>query len=286
MSGVAPPEKSRKVTAGGVGVAIAFIFVVQLVAIWLTLINKPIFQASGYSYAPLGTTTAGSAGSTLLLVLVVFGATLLLVWLLRKKMTLSFKIVIFAATSISAFSLTFLTVDSIFAVFFATSATIAVELSLALLPVLALAYTTFVKSSPFLSMIVLALLSAEVGSYFAETLPILTALLLPLAFSVYDIYAVFRGPLRELVSLAPAAGLGGVSVRVGEFTIGLGDTTFYSMLPALAIYQLETSCSILTLAAIDVGVVLTLYLLTKRKLLPGLPIPMALGVAALLICSR
>ncbi len=286
MSDTSLPESGKKVTPKGVGVAVAFILGVQFVAIWLTLLNKPVFQASGYSYAPLGTSTAGSAGSTILLVFVVFAATLLLVWLARKKRTLSFKMVIFTATSVSAFSLTFLTVDTIFVAFLGTSSQPAIEAFLALLPVLAIAYTTFVKPSPLLSSAVLALLSAEVGSYFAATLPLLTALLLPIAFSVYDIYAVFRGPLRELVSLAPATVLGGVSVRVGEFTIGLGDTTFYSMLPALAIYQLETSCSLLTLGAIDVGVVLTLYLLTKRKLLPGLPIPMALGVAAILLCSR
>jgi hypothetical protein len=285
LSSPAEPDRGKKVTPRGVGGAIAFILGVQLVAIWLTLLNKPVFQASGFSYAPLGTTTAGSAGSTILLVFVVFAATLVLVWLVRKKMTLSFKMVIFVATSISAFSLTFLTVDSIFVAFTGGSSAAAVELLLAFLPVMAIGYTTFVKSSPVLSSIVLGLLSAEVGSYFAATLPLLTAILLPIAFSLYDIYAVFRGPLKELVSLAPATALGGVSVKVGEFTIGLGDTTFYSMLPALAIFQLAPVSSLFTLGAVDVGVVVTFYFLTKRKLLPGLPIPMALGVAALLIAT-
>jgi hypothetical protein len=33
--------------------------------------------------------------------------------------------------------------------------------------------------------------------------------------------------------------------------------------------------------AIDVGMVITLFLLSKRRLLPGLPIPMLLGITAI-----
>ena len=130
------------------------------------------------------------------------------------------------------------------------------------------------------------MLSAEVGSYFASTLPLITALLFPIAFSLYDVYAVFRGPLRELVSAAPASALGVISVKAGEFTIGLGDTVFYSMLPSLAVYQLNLIDAAVTVAAVDAGMVFTLYLLTKKKLLPGLPIPMVLGVASLLLFLR
>jgi hypothetical protein len=64
------------------------------------------------------------------------------------------------------------------------------------------------------------------------------------------------------------------------------------MLPAIALLQTATAASatfefnipfaLLTMVAIDVGVVITLYLLSRSKMLPGLPIPMALGLLTLL----
>ncbi len=279
------PGQGKKVTPTGIVKALLLVLGIQVLAVLLTYLNAPVLSLSGYSYAPLGTSVAGSAGNTILLVLVVFSTTLVLVWILRQKRILSFKIVLFAATSLSAFSLTLITVDSIFGYFFNLSVPI-VDVIASLVPVLLLGYTTFVKSSPLMSSGVLALLSAEVGSYFASTLPLLTALLFPIAFSLYDVYAVFRGPLRELVTAAPASALGIISVKAGEFTIGLGDTVFYSMLPSLAIYQLNLLGTATTIAAVDAGMVFTLYLLTKKKLLPGLPIPMVLGVASLLLLLR
>jgi len=286
MSQAQPAQsKGKKVTPTGILKAFVLVLGIQVLAILLTYLNAPVLSLAGYSYAPLGTSAAGSAGNTILLVFVVFAMTLVLVWILKQKRVLSFKVVLFAATAITAFSLTLITVDSLFEYFLKLSIPI-VEAIISLLPVVLLGYTTFVKSSPRISSAVLALLSAEVGSYFATTLPLLTALLFPIAFSLYDFYAVFRGPLKELIAAAPASALGVVSVKAGEFTIGLGDTVFYSMLPSLAIYQLNLLGTAITVASVDAGMVLTLYLLTKKKLLPGLPIPMVLGVASLLIFFR
>jgi hypothetical protein len=279
------PSEGKKVTPLGILKALVLILGIQAAAVLLTYLNAPILSLSGYSYAPLGTSPAGSAGNTLLLVLVVFATTLTLVWILRQKRILSFKIIVFGATILSAFSLTLITVDSV-TVYFFNFSSLLFDLLLSFVPVALLGYTTFVRVSPRLSSGVLALLSAEVGSYFASTLPLTTALLFPIAFSLYDVYAVFRGPLRELVSAAPASALGVISVKAGEFTIGLGDTVFYSMLPSLAVFHLNLLDAAVTIAAVDAGMVFTLYLLTKKKMLPGLPIPMVLGVASLLLFLR
>jgi len=139
-----------------------------------------------------------------------------------------------------------------------------------------------VKNNPWLSTAILAFVGAEVGSFFAETLSPWTALALPIAFSIYDIYAVFRGPLKALIGTAPNIALVGMSIKAGEFTLGLGDIVFYTLLPSLALYQFEPRFGVLpalvTVLAIDIGMVITLFLLSRRRLLPGLPIPMLLGV--------
>jgi type IV secretory pathway VirB2 component (pilin) len=145
-------------------------------------------------------------------------------------------------------------------------------------------YTVFVKNRPWLSTVILALVGAEVGSFFAFTLPLFTALLLPVAFSLYDIYAVFRGPLKQLIAVDSTVALVGMSIKAGEFTLGLGDVVFYTMLPAIAFRPdlgLSPYVPFEMIAAIDAGVVATLYLLSKKRLLPGLPIPMLLGVLVL-----
>jgi hypothetical protein len=82
-----------------------------------------------------------------------------------------------------------------------------------------------------------------------------------------------------------------MSIRAGEFTLGLGDVVFYTMLPSLPLAQLVARSSMTvaaawafaTLAVMDVGVVATLFLLSRRRLLPGLPIPMVLGVLVLVL---
>ncbi len=283
MSEQAPD--SKRVTPVNLLTAVAIIAVIQLVALAITNQNLPVYQpivASGsYSYSPLGASPQGSAGNAILLVALAFGLTLGLVWLLRRKMVHSFKLLIFGSVSISAFILTLVTADVFAYAYLPHTLELPVAFGGAFAVVVLIGYTIFVKNRPWLSTIILAFVGAEVGSFFAETLPLYTALILPLAFALYDIYAVFKGPLRWLLGTAPNIALVGMSIKAGEFTLGLGDVVFYTMLPSLALFYLTPLASGLTILAIDAGVVATLFLLAKKRLLPGLPIPMLLGVLVL-----
>jgi presenilin-like A22 family membrane protease len=199
-------------------------------------------------------------------------------------MVTSFKLIIFGSVAFSAFILTLVTADDFAIVYLPQALELPVTFGAAGLVVILIAYIIFVKNRPWLSTIILAFVGAQVGSFFAETLPPWTALALPIAFSIYDIYAVFRGPLKALIGTAPGIALVGMSIKAGEFTLGLGDIVFYTLLPSLALFQFGLLQSLYTIVAIDVGMVITLYLLSKRRLLPGLPIPMLLGI--LVIGSR
>jgi hypothetical protein len=288
MSG--QPEEKKKVTPQNLAIALVLVLAVQAVSLWITNLNKPIYVAVGpISVGPVAGTTPGvSVIDSLALVLLVFAATLGLVWLVRKRLMKGFMGVVFVAVAFSSFALTWFTVDGIFSTFpwYGASFVLPAELLIAAVPAVLVGYTMFVKSNVLLSTIVLGLVSAEVGSFFASTLPLAMALVLPLLFGLYDIYAVFRGPLKQLVSAAPARALTGMSVKAGEFTLGLGDIVFYSMLPCIALFYLQPVNTILTLVAVDAGVMVTLYLLTRRRLLPGLPIPMALGLLVLAASFR
>ncbi len=281
MSDSAEIDK-RRITAPNILIAVGVVLAIQLLSLAITFENLPtysyIVSTTGYSYAPLGTSSAGSAGNAIILVLIVFASTLALVWILSRKMVFSFKVLIFASISISAFLLTLVTFDSISYRIVPSDYQLPLDVGVSALVVALIGVTIFVKNLPWLSTVILAFVGAEVGSFFASTLPPLTALVLPIVFAVYDIYAVFRGPLKQLIGTGGGVALTGMSIKAGEFTLGLGDIVFYTMLPSLALFYLTPLISLSTIFVIDVGVVATLYLLGRKKLLPGLPIPMVLGV--------
>lgn len=293
MSG--QPEEKKRITPANLIEALAVVAVIQVVALLITFQNLPTYQATGPPASPGGPGATGSAVNVIFYVGFAFAATLLLLWLLRRKRLSSFKTLVFTSLAVSSFALTFITSDGLFAQYLAPSAgplaELAADLAVSVAVVALIGYTIFVKNRPWLSTIVIAFVGAEVGSFFA-TLPLYTALLLPAAFSIYDIYAVFKGPLKSLIGTGEKVALVGMSIRAGEFTLGLGDIVFYTMLPSLPLAQLiansssasvvsATSAAFATLAVMDIGVVATLFLLSKRRLLPGLPIPMLLGLLVL-----
>ena len=284
------PDKKR-VTPKNLLNAVLIVLLMQLVALLITYANAPVYVAivdsSGPSFAPAGTSPEGSLLNAGFLVLFAFAATLGLLWALKRKMVFSFKALVFGSVSLSAFFLTFITTDSLVAGAVPFELELVVDLAAASVVVGVIGYTIFVKNRPILSSMVLAFVGAEVGAFFAGTLGLYTALILPVAFAIYDIYAVFRGPLKQLIGTSPGVALNGMSVKLGEFTLGLGDVVFYTMLPSLAFLHtmvapvVAPTATVLTIAAIDFGVVATLFLLSKKRLLPGLPIPMLLGVGVL-----
>ncbi len=286
MSEQPPAPASKRVTPRNLVVAAAIVLAIQALALGITNLNLPLYQTivdtTGPSYAPAGTSPVGSAFNAILLVAFAFVLTVMLVWLLKRRMVLSFKVLIFGSVAFSAYILTMVTAD-VFAVDYLPPA---LELPFAFgvpaVLVAVLAYIIFVKNNILLGTVVLAFVGAEVGSFFAETLSPWTALALPIAFAVYDVYAVFKGPLKSLIGTNPNIALVGMSIKAGEFTLGLGDVVFYTLLPSLAFSQFYAKFGILpallTILAIEVGMVITLFLLSKRRLLPGLPIPMLLGV--------
>ncbi len=278
------PEKKR-VTPRHLLEASATVVVIQLFGLSVTDQNRPVYNtivnSTGYSFDPGGVSPAGSTLNAILLVGFAFALTLALVWLLRRKMVLSFKLIIFGSVAFSAFVLTLVSADIFALSNLPRSLELPVAFGAAGAVVIAIGYVIFVKNRVWLSTAILAFVGAEVGSFFALTLPPWTALALPIAFSLYDIYAVFRGPLKALMGTAPNIALVGMSIRAGEFTLGLGDVVFYTLLPCLALFQFGLAQSLYTIVAIDIGMVITLYQLSKRRLLPGLPIPMLLGITVI-----
>lgn len=261
---------------------LAFVGAIQVFALAITKVNAPITEAVGPVYEPAGTSSSGSIGNVLILVVFVFATTLTAVWLARKRRVKLFMGMIFGGTAIALFLLTLLASTSLTENYMDANSSLYLSLALATATVVLLSLIALRKVPASMALVLTGLLSAEVGSYFASAIPILTAILLPLGFSLYDIYTVFRGPLKTLINTLPDESLTTMASTIGDFSIGTGDTVFYAMVPALGYYQFGFGSAFLAILAVDAGVVMTLYLLSKAKLLPGLPIPMGLGVAVLL----
>ncbi|MCX6820721.1 MAG: hypothetical protein NT016_02130, partial [Candidatus Aenigmarchaeota archaeon] len=164
----------------------------------------------------------------------------------------------------------------------------------------AVVFYSTVRHVRWLSVAATFLISAEVGAFFAYVLQPPTLFAVPIAFALYDIYAVFAGPLKTLMSqltrsnlpkvkkpslklVRRSLNLGVLAANIGGFMIGTGDLVFYSMTVAAAFALAGIGGTIATMVALNAGVALTFYILTKyKKVLPGLPIPIFLGVLTLL----
>jgi len=141
---------------------------------------------------------------------------------------------------------------------------------------------------------------SSIGAIFGSTLPSWTILAASAVVALWDIYAVFRGPLRTLVdeiksiestgrkSKEPGF-LRGIAFSYGGVLMGLGDVVFYSMIMALSLISPTFSALrfIVVSSSIVIGAFITLKLLEKyRRALPGLPIPVFLSIIVYLVLTQ
>ncbi len=124
------------------------------------------------------------------------------------------------------------------------------------------------------------LLGGALGAFLGASIPTTSSLVLLTVLSLYDIVAVYWGPVGKIASEAEPERLKGISFTFRDVHMGLGDLVFYSMLASrmLLVYGFKvwfaSSMGILT------GVYLGLKVLEKRRMFPGLPIALAFGLIA------
>ena len=149
-----------------------------------------------------------------------------------------------------------------------------------------------------------------IGSMLAIHFGLLTVFLILIGLSLYDIYAVFYGPLKGIIdhSREEAKEIEGMIERqeidMSQVTtgplmpslpvystplinIGLGDFAFFSMLASAAVvisYGLSTPIPVLmAVIGLLVGAYFTFQFLKDDRALPGLPLPIFGGIATMII---
>ncbi|MBN1539221.1 MAG: hypothetical protein JW939_03680 [Candidatus Thermoplasmatota archaeon] len=159
----------------------------------------------------------------------------------------------------------------------------------------------------------LIMISALMGAFMAVILGTPTVLFLLVGLAIWDIYAVFKGPIKQMVEMDIDGNLmvkldplgddaedfpfDHLTYDAGSWQLGIGDLVFYSVLGAHSLYYSTTYIPdhgywmmpfffIPVLVAILAGFAYTIYRLTRAEgsgILPGLPVPMFLGVGVFLI---
>lgn len=133
--------------------------------------------------------------------------------------------------------------------------------------------------------IILSLDVSWMGVWLGWNLGELTPIFLLIGFAIYDLYSVFKGPLREL-----AKTLHQKTVELGReskfgFGLGLGDIFFYTLAVGYSFAMLNPIETLAICAVVVLGVLLTVILLFKleAEALPALPIPILSAVILLLL---
>jgi presenilin-like A22 family membrane protease len=148
----------------------------------------------------------------------------------------------------------------------------------------ALSYATYRLHGPIQLGAIIAVGSLT-GTFLGLSIPTLTAIVLLVALSTYDLIAVYKGPIGKIAEKADLESFVGAVCTYRNLTVGMGDIVFYSMLASNAM----TNLGQLSFLGASVGLVVGAYagfkMLEKRDMFPGLPFALLLGLGLSLLIS-
>jgi len=276
-------DNIRSITLKTVLPIISFTLLTQLLTILLVISyisGKVIVPA----YEPFGSSITGSVGNSLLMLVTVFFVTIGLVWFVRKKKFNLIKKFLSIFTIFTGILLTSLLSQILLPTFINPENILLISALLALVIGSIIGISALKPNKKRIALISALILSVEVATYFALFIRPPTVFILPVAFALYDIYAVFVGPLKTLISDGRVA-LGPLVAHLGTLEIGLGDIVFYSFLPSVGLIIIGVNGALFAIVSTNFGLLLTLLMLRKRKSFPGLPIPVIFTVVGLFLLA-
>lgn len=128
--------------------------------------------------------------------------------------------------------------------------------------------------------VVVVCLGGALGIFFGKFIPLWSAVLILVFLAIYDIFAVYKGPVGKIAE-SGLDQLQGLSFSFKDIQMGLGDLVFYSMLSGVMFFSFLPNVipTIAAIIGILVGSIITLFLLEKKGIFPGLPFPILLGLS-------
>jgi presenilin-like A22 family membrane protease len=244
------------------------------------LITQPLPDITVTPFS--GDSTSAPIGNAFyFVILVALSATIFYILLKRKSRKLITGLIVLALTT-AAFLLSVIYLLAIFA--YAPSWDFLVlPLSILITVIFDLAIFRLGSKARNLSVV---LLGGGLGVFFSASIPFLSAVVILVFLAVYDVFAVYYGPVGK-IAYSGLDQLQGLSYSFKDVQMGLGDLVFYSMLVGSLLFRFQPNLlpCFVSVIGIAVGSLLTLVMLEKKGIFPGLPFPVALGLAGGLLIS-
>jgi presenilin-like A22 family membrane protease len=230
---------------------------------------------------PEETASAPLGNAFYFVILIALSATVFYVLLKRKSRKLIFALIGLALTTASLL-LSIIYLSAIFA-YMPDLEFLVFPLSILVTVVFDLAIFRLGSKARNLAVV---LLGGGLGVFFSASIPFLSAVMILVFLAVYDVFAVYYGPVGKIAH-SGLDQLQGLSYSFKDVQMGLGDLVFYSMLVGSILFEFETTLlpCFVALIGITVGSFLTLIMLEKKGIFPGLPFPVVLGLAGGILAS-
>jgi hypothetical protein len=277
-----PSRKKKQLEHKGSFLAPIVVSIIFSAVFTLLMINANLQTQVGFVSESTVGVAAVPINAIILSILPLVGGLILLI-ILRNRRQLILKAFIGGAFLVAGFVIFFLILSSsIYIGFSRPNWDLAFNLAIPLSLVLNIAFVYIVlsaKVSQKSKNVVAVLYGGGIGTLLGTSLQMWTGLLMAMLISIYDIYSVRRGPIKEIVKVSKEGGelIPGLSYVSRDWEIGLGDLGIYSMLISLAETSFGLIACALSMIGILIGSVLTLQLLKKREFLPGLPLTCLFG---------
>lgn len=144
-----------------------------------------------------------------------------------------------------------------------------------------LAFATYVKRG-LVQVMAVAVIGALTGTFLGASVPLLTSVILLIGLAIYDLFAVFKGPIGKIAAKTELDDFVGAVFTYKDLTVGMGDMVFYSMLASTAMINFGLYSFTAASLGIILGAFLGFKMLEAREIFPGLPIALGLGLALML----
>jgi presenilin-like A22 family membrane protease len=226
-------------------------------------------------------TPSGSFGNAFYFVILVAVAATVFYLLLKRKSRRIIKGLIVVAMTTAALLLSLVYLSAIFS-YFPSLGILLIPLSIVITVVFDLAIFRLGNVARNVAVITIG---GALGIFFGFEIQLFTATLILIFLAVYDVIAVYRGPVGKIAQSSGLDDLQGLSYGFRDIQMGLGDLVFYSMLTGAMFFAFLPSLfpCIVSVVGIMAGSIITFFMLERKGIFPGLPFPIMLGLAGGLI---
>jgi len=249
------------------------------------LLTPPQTPSIPVTPIPEGTPGAPVGNALYFVILVAISATIFYILLKRRSKRIIKTLIVVAMTAASLL-LSLVYLSALFAYF--------PDLSILLIPlsiVIAVLFDLAIfRLGSVPRNVAVILVGGALGIFFGKFIPLFSAVAILIFLAVYDVFAVYRGPVGKIAQ-SGLDDLQGLSYSFKDIQMGLGDLVFYSMLTGAIFFNFINSFSfplgllpcLIAIVGIMAGSIITFFMLERKGIFPGLPFPIMLGLAGGLI---